>query len=100
MVKVEVEDVETQLKGRVIVLWLADLTFGMDAAAVWRVGQVSQGIPMKHPAIHVCVPDQETSFAHASVLALLGYALEKLNVVRMKFHFGKRIRHVIVVPTA
>ena len=96
---VRVEDVETQLKGRVVVIWLADATFGMDAAAVWRVGQVAHGIPMKHPAIHVCVPDQKTSFAHASVLALMGYALEKLNVVRMKFHFGKRIRQVIVTHT-
>jgi hypothetical protein len=86
---VKAEDEETQMKGRVAVVWLADMKHGMDAATVWKAGHVMQGLPMKQSAIHVCIPDKQPNFAHSWVLALLGYAMERLLVVRLKCHFGE-----------
>ncbi len=86
---VKAEDEETQLKGRVVVIWFADTKHGMDAAAAWKAGHVMQGLPLKHSAIHVCIPDKQRNFAHSWVLALLGYAMERLHVVRLKCHFGE-----------
>jgi hypothetical protein len=86
---VKAEDEETQLKGRVVVIWFADKQHGMDAATAWKVGQMMQGMPTKQAAIHVYIPDKQPTCGHPSILALLVYALERLLVVRLKCHFGE-----------
>jgi hypothetical protein len=86
---VKAEDEETQLKGRVIVAWLANTKHGMDAATAWKVARMTEGMPMKQSAVHVCIPDNQIASAYTSVLALLGSTLERLDLVRMKCHFGE-----------
>jgi hypothetical protein len=88
---VKAEDEETQLKGRVVVIWLANVAFGMDTATAWKVAQMTPGVPMRHSAVHVCIPDKQPNAAYSSVLAFLGSTLERLDLVRMKCHYGERL---------
>jgi hypothetical protein len=86
---VKAEDVETQLKGRVAIFWLANTGSGMDADTAWKGARLHTGMPMKQCAVHVCVPDSQATSAHTSFLALLSFVMARLDLVRLKCHFGE-----------
>jgi hypothetical protein len=93
---VKAEDMETQLKGRVSVLWLGNTSSGLDVASLWKGALQLTGLPMKQRAIHVCVPDTQSISAYTSFLAVLGFILARLDLVRLKCHFGEYL--VSIMP--
>lgn len=86
---VKAQDVETQIKGRVCVIWMADTNNGMDRTAAWEIGRMLKGLPTQFSALHICVPSLRLHFAHGSLVALGCYAIGKLTLLRLKTHFGK-----------
>lgn len=86
---VKIQDEETQLKGRVSIIWMANQEFGMDRTVTWELGRLFAALPVRISATHICIPAGERNFVHGSVVALLIYAVGSLMRLRLKSHFGK-----------
>lgn len=86
---VKIQDEETQIKGLVRIVWVANV--GMDRAAVWETANLFAALPTRLPATHICIPDgkRRTFMNGSALLALSFYALESLTRIRIKSHFGK-----------
>lgn len=83
----KIQDEETQIMGRVMVIWLRQ-EVGMDRATSWEIAKLSRRIPTKIVALHFCVVGPRPNFLTDTVLAISCYGVDTLARLRSKIHFG------------
>eukprot|EP00934_Nitzschia_sp_Nitz4_P003017 Nitzschia sp. Nitz4//scaffold9_size221794//175589//177369//NITZ4_001373-RA/size221794-snap-gene-0.190-mRNA-1//-1//CDS//3329561082//3007//frame0 len=80
-------DDETQVKGRIFVVWMAR-AIAMERSHSWEVVKMLKTVPKKIPATHFCIVGEKPSTIQSSIIALVCFGFEKLLRLRSRYHCG------------
>ncbi|CAB9514861.1 expressed unknown protein [Seminavis robusta] len=83
---VAAQDIQTQIHGRVHVIWVTAAGLGQ-AADLWKIASMQSASVIRHQGIHMCI-DQENGHVSAPMVSLAQMAMTAVLRVRVRRHMG------------
>ncbi|CAB9528737.1 Transfer protein [Seminavis robusta] len=83
---VAARDLETQIQGRVYIIWVAG-SLGK-AADLWKISNLQAGAHIRHQGIHMCIDQESSGHISTPLVSVAQMAMNAFLRVRVRRHVG------------